>query len=177
HHRDHRRDARREEAVFDSRQRRGFRSAPRRTPLRHLPAPACREGFRGNGRRPVDCAAHRRAPWRQYLGGGRAGSGSGVPLHPSVTFPGREARGDAIISRLMPHRPLSSRFGILSLILLAAAALPAHAQWRALHALEQRGALVSAAALDLDDHNSVIEQLNATSRLTPASLTKLTTAA
>ena len=54
--------------------------------------------------------------------------------------------------------------------------LPAHAQWRALQALEQRGALVSAAAIDLDD-NSVIEQLNATNRLTPASLTKLTTTA
>ncbi|MGH8319432.1 MAG: D-alanyl-D-alanine carboxypeptidase/D-alanyl-D-alanine endopeptidase [Steroidobacteraceae bacterium] len=53
---------------------------------------------------------------------------------------------------------------------------PAHAQWRALQALEQRGALVSASAIDLDD-NSVIEQLNATSRLTPASLTKLTTTA
>jgi len=77
-------------------------------------------------------------------------------------------------------RSLFSRSGILPLILFAAAAatpLPAYAQWHALHALEQRGALVSAAAIDLDDHNSVIEQLNATTRLTPASLTKLTTAA
>ena len=79
----------------------------------------------------------------------------------------------------MPH-PLLSRSGILSLLLCAAAflALPAHAQqWRALQALQQRGALVSAAAIDLDDGNTVIEQLNAASRLTPASLTKLTTAA
>lgn len=68
---------------------------------------------------------------------------------------------------------------IPSLLLAAAAAItvfPAHAQWRALRALEQRGALVTAAAIDLDD-NTVIEQLNETSRLTPASLTKLTTAA
>jgi serine-type D-Ala-D-Ala carboxypeptidase/endopeptidase (penicillin-binding protein 4) len=80
----------------------------------------------------------------------------------------------------MVHRSLPSRSGILSVLLLAAAvlvALPAQAQWRALQALQQRGALVSAAAIDLDDGNTVIEQLNATSRLTPASLTKLTTAA
>jgi D-alanyl-D-alanine carboxypeptidase/D-alanyl-D-alanine-endopeptidase (penicillin-binding protein 4) len=78
----------------------------------------------------------------------------------------------------MTRRPLF-RLPILSLLVSTAAAsavLPAHAQWRALRALEQRGALVSAAAIDLDD-NSVIEQLNATSRLTPASLTKLTTTA
>lgn len=81
----------------------------------------------------------------------------------------------------MLHRSSLSRSGIFSLLLSAAAALaalPAYAQqWHALHALEQRGALVSAAAIDLDDGNDVIEQLNATSRLTPASLTKLTTAA
>jgi serine-type D-Ala-D-Ala carboxypeptidase/endopeptidase (penicillin-binding protein 4) len=78
----------------------------------------------------------------------------------------------------MTRRPLF-RLRILSLLVSTAAAsavLPAHAQWRALQALEQRGALVSAAAIDLDD-NRVIEQLNATSRLTPASLTKLTTTA
>jgi D-alanyl-D-alanine carboxypeptidase/D-alanyl-D-alanine-endopeptidase (penicillin-binding protein 4) len=78
----------------------------------------------------------------------------------------------------MTRRPLF-RLRILSLLVSTAAAsavLPAHAQWRALRALEQRGALVSAAAIDLDD-NSVIEQLNAASRLTPASLTKLTTTA
>ena len=81
----------------------------------------------------------------------------------------------------MLHRSSPSRSGIFSLILSAAAvlaALPSYAQqWHALHALEQRGALVSAAAVDLDDGNDAIGQLNATSRLTPASLTKLTTAA
>lgn len=58
----------------------------------------------------------------------------------------------------------------------AVATLPARAEWRALAALQQQGALVSAAAVDLDNH-AVIEQLNAATRLTPASLTKLTTAA
>lgn len=79
----------------------------------------------------------------------------------------------------MVDRAPFSRSGILSLLLAAAAfaAAPVHAQWRALQALEQRGALVSAAAIDLEDDNSVIEQLDATQRLTPASLTKLATAA
>jgi D-alanyl-D-alanine carboxypeptidase/D-alanyl-D-alanine-endopeptidase (penicillin-binding protein 4) len=80
----------------------------------------------------------------------------------------------------MPHPSSLSRSGILSLLFSAAAflALPAQAQqWHALQSLQQRGALVSAAAIDLDDGNTVIEQLNAASRLTPASLTKLTTAA
>jgi len=80
----------------------------------------------------------------------------------------------------MSHRSSPSRNGILSLLLCAAALLatvPAHAQWHALQALQQRGALVSAAAIDLDDGNTVIEQLNPTNRLTPASLTKLATAA
>ncbi len=80
----------------------------------------------------------------------------------------------------MPYRPSPSRSGIISLLLCATAALaafPAHAQWRALQGLERRGALVSAAAIDLDDGGHVIEQLNPTRRLTPASLTKLATAA
>jgi len=80
----------------------------------------------------------------------------------------------------MPHRSTPSSSAILSLLLCAAAALaalPAHAQWRALQTLESRGALVSAVAVDLDDDDHVIEQLNASQRLTPASLTKLTTAA
>ncbi len=79
----------------------------------------------------------------------------------------------------MPHRATSYSSKILSLLLCAAAALaalPAHAQWRALQALASRGALVTAAAIDLDDGH-VIEQLDASRRLTPASLTKLTTAA
>ena len=80
----------------------------------------------------------------------------------------------------MMHRSLPFHSRILFLLLCAAAAVAApkaHAQWRALQALEQRGALVSAAAVDLDGDNTVIQQLNATTRLTPASLTKLTTAA
>ncbi len=80
----------------------------------------------------------------------------------------------------MVHRTFLCRSGIPSLLFSAAAllaALPAHAQWRALQSLQQRGALVSAAAIDLDDDNTVIEQLDAATRLTPASLTKLTTAA
>jgi D-alanyl-D-alanine carboxypeptidase/D-alanyl-D-alanine-endopeptidase (penicillin-binding protein 4) len=66
---------------------------------------------------------------------------------------------------------------VLLFLAAAFAALPAYAQWHALHTLEQRGALVSAAAIDLDDDNSVIEELDAAQRLTPASLTKLATAA
>jgi D-alanyl-D-alanine carboxypeptidase/D-alanyl-D-alanine-endopeptidase (penicillin-binding protein 4) len=80
----------------------------------------------------------------------------------------------------MVHRSIFFPSGVLSLLISAAtlcAPLPAHAQWRALQSLEQRGAAVSAAAIDLDDDNTVIEQLNAATRLTPASLTKLTTAA
>ena len=72
-----------------------------------------------------------------------------------------------------------SRTGIPGLLLLVTAllaALPAHAQWRALQTLQSRGALISAAAIDLDDGH-VIQELNAAERLTPASLTKLTTAA
>jgi D-alanyl-D-alanine carboxypeptidase/D-alanyl-D-alanine-endopeptidase (penicillin-binding protein 4) len=52
----------------------------------------------------------------------------------------------------------------------------ASADWHALAALQQTGARVSAAAVDLDD-NSVIQQLNGDERLTPASLTKLAVAA
>jgi D-alanyl-D-alanine carboxypeptidase/D-alanyl-D-alanine-endopeptidase (penicillin-binding protein 4) len=50
------------------------------------------------------------------------------------------------------------------------------ADWKALASLERDGALVSASAVDLDS-NTVIQQSNADRRLTPASLTKLTTAA
>ncbi len=84
----------------------------------------------------------------------------------------------------MLHRSSPARTGALARLLspllcavAALTALPAHAQWRALQTLASRGALVSAAAIDLDDDDHVIEQLNAAQRLTPASLTKLTTAA
>jgi D-alanyl-D-alanine carboxypeptidase/D-alanyl-D-alanine-endopeptidase (penicillin-binding protein 4) len=50
------------------------------------------------------------------------------------------------------------------------------ADWRSLTALEHEGARISASAIDLDK-GMVIQQLNASTRLTPASLTKLITAA
>jgi D-alanyl-D-alanine carboxypeptidase/D-alanyl-D-alanine-endopeptidase (penicillin-binding protein 4) len=53
---------------------------------------------------------------------------------------------------------------------------PALADWKALAALEREGARVSAYAVDLTD-NTPIQKLNADSPLTPASLTKLVTAA
>jgi serine-type D-Ala-D-Ala carboxypeptidase/endopeptidase (penicillin-binding protein 4) len=53
------------------------------------------------------------------------------------------------------------------------ASLPIRAEWRELSALERDGARVTAAAIDLAD-NRVISGLNADTRLTPASLTKLT---
>jgi D-alanyl-D-alanine carboxypeptidase/D-alanyl-D-alanine-endopeptidase (penicillin-binding protein 4) len=62
--------------------------------------------------------------------------------------------------------------GSISLILT----LPARADWRSLETLSKSGAVVSAAALDLDS-GAIIQQLNAERRLTPASLTKLTVAA
>jgi len=52
----------------------------------------------------------------------------------------------------------------------------ARADWRALTALERAGAAVSASAVDLQT-GRVIEQLHADAQLTPASLTKLATAA
>jgi D-alanyl-D-alanine carboxypeptidase/D-alanyl-D-alanine-endopeptidase (penicillin-binding protein 4) len=58
------------------------------------------------------------------------------------------------------------------------ACLPASAlaDWKALRALEHAGARVSASAIDLGN-GSVLQNLNADMRLTPASLTKLITAA
>ena len=65
------------------------------------------------------------------------------------------------------------------LLLLAALVLvsvPARAEWRALARLERQGARVSAVAVDLHT-GRILEQLDARQRLTPASLTKLVTAA
>lgn len=63
------------------------------------------------------------------------------------------------------------------LLLLCLLSAPfARAEWQALSALQQQGARVSASAVDLSD-NRVIQQLNADTRLTPASLTKLAVAA
>ncbi len=64
----------------------------------------------------------------------------------------------------------------LILVLMTIASAPLHAHWHALQTLQQSGARVSAAAIDLSD-NSVIQQLNSDVRLTPASLTKLAVAA
>ncbi|HTO57131.1 MAG TPA: D-alanyl-D-alanine carboxypeptidase/D-alanyl-D-alanine-endopeptidase [Pseudomonadales bacterium] len=70
------------------------------------------------------------------------------------------------------------RFARPSVVLVIfALCLPsARADWRALTDLQQSGARVSATAVDLED-GSVIQQLNADVRLTPASLTKLAVAA
>ncbi|HEY4342477.1 MAG TPA: D-alanyl-D-alanine carboxypeptidase/D-alanyl-D-alanine-endopeptidase [Steroidobacteraceae bacterium] len=59
---------------------------------------------------------------------------------------------------------------------VSAASTPEHAQWPALVQLERSGAQVSAAAIDLDN-NHVLDELHASTHLTPASLTKLVTAA
>jgi D-alanyl-D-alanine carboxypeptidase/D-alanyl-D-alanine-endopeptidase (penicillin-binding protein 4) len=60
--------------------------------------------------------------------------------------------------------------------LVAAASDPSRADWRSLVALEREGAQVSASAIDLST-GGTIPGLNAETRLTPASLTKLITAA
>ena len=65
---------------------------------------------------------------------------------------------------------------VLTALTAAATAIPAHAGWPALAELARSGAQVSAAAIDLD-HNLVLDQLHGGTRLTPASLTKLVTAA
>lgn len=71
-------------------------------------------------------------------------------------------------------RFLISAYGLAALLLLAA--VPAHAEWRALARLQRQGALVTALAVDLRT-GRVLEQINPARRLTPASLTKLATAA
>lgn len=75
--------------------------------------------------------------------------------------------------------PAAARRCWAALLLLTAAAATgtsAAAGWSHLAALERSGAAVSAAAVDLEQ-GTVLEQLNAGERLTPASLTKLATAA
>jgi D-alanyl-D-alanine carboxypeptidase/D-alanyl-D-alanine-endopeptidase (penicillin-binding protein 4) len=58
-------------------------------------------------------------------------------------------------------------------LIAALSALPAHADFDELATLERSGARVTAAAIDLGD-GKILAQLNADTRLTPASLTKLT---
>src|SRR5580698_3142202 len=64
---------------------------------------------------------------------------------------------------------------ILGLALIGLAS-NVQAQWRSLAALDHEGARVSASAIDLTN-GTVIESFNGDARLTPASLTKLITAA
>lgn len=59
---------------------------------------------------------------------------------------------------------------------VAAAPIPERPAWPALAQLERTGVQVGAAAIDLDD-NHAIDELHADTHLTPASLTKLVTAA
>jgi D-alanyl-D-alanine carboxypeptidase/D-alanyl-D-alanine-endopeptidase (penicillin-binding protein 4) len=66
--------------------------------------------------------------------------------------------------------------GNTALAAVSAASTPEHAPWAALAQLERTGAQVSAAAIDLDN-NHVLDELHAGTHLTPASLTKLVTAA
>lgn len=75
--------------------------------------------------------------------------------------------------RALRPRSVLARFSGLAALALSCAA---HADWQALRALQNSGAVVTASAVDLDSGN-VLEQLNADRRLTPASLTKLTVAA
>ncbi len=77
-------------------------------------------------------------------------------------------------ARLLRSRPRHA-VGLFAL-LGALLSVTARADWSALVALERDGARVTAAAFDLSN-NTAIQQLNADTRLTPASLTKLTTAA
>lgn len=70
--------------------------------------------------------------------------------------------------------PLSCAAWLLIVALSSAA--PARAGFHALEALERSGALVTASAVDLGN-NAMLDELHGDVRLTPASLTKLTTAA
>ena len=81
--------------------------------------------------------------------------------------------------RLMPCHLLVNARRLVPTVIASLSlmdSLPAHAEFRALETLEKSGARVSAAAVDLAD-DRLIAQLHGAMRLTPASLTKLTTAA
>jgi serine-type D-Ala-D-Ala carboxypeptidase/endopeptidase (penicillin-binding protein 4) len=102
---------------------------------------------------------------------------------PKYVLPETEVSND-VASNTRPFRlddiaPPRAPMLLRALLIGAVAAClseSALADWKALAALERDGALVSASAIDLG-HNTVIERLNADTRLTPASLTKLITAA
>jgi serine-type D-Ala-D-Ala carboxypeptidase/endopeptidase (penicillin-binding protein 4) len=72
--------------------------------------------------------------------------------------------------------PRGCRVSPLLLGIALAAGMPAHADWGQLAALQADGAAVTASAVDLQS-GEVIQQFHADERLTPASLTKLATAA
>jgi len=74
------------------------------------------------------------------------------------------------------RRNLSSARQLGAPLIFLCLSTTAHADWQALHALENGGAVVTAEAVDLDS-GAVLEQLHASDRLTPASLTKLAVAA
>ncbi len=76
----------------------------------------------------------------------------------------------------LPHRAVFRWVALLTLAVAASAGRPARADWPALAALERAGAAVSASAVDLEQ-GTVIQQFHPDERLTPASLTKLVTAA
>jgi D-alanyl-D-alanine carboxypeptidase/D-alanyl-D-alanine-endopeptidase (penicillin-binding protein 4) len=78
-----------------------------------------------------------------------------------------------------PRRRACACFSVKSVVLgitLVCLSEAVRADWKSLTALEHDGARISASAIDLDN-GTLIQQLNASTRLTPASLTKLITAA
>jgi serine-type D-Ala-D-Ala carboxypeptidase/endopeptidase (penicillin-binding protein 4) len=76
----------------------------------------------------------------------------------------------------LPHRAVFRCAALITFAVAASAGRPARADWQALAALERAGAAVSASAIDLEQ-GTVIQQLYPDERLTPASVTKLVTAA
>jgi D-alanyl-D-alanine carboxypeptidase/D-alanyl-D-alanine-endopeptidase (penicillin-binding protein 4) len=79
-------------------------------------------------------------------------------------------------SLLVSFVAVATLLGPAAVAAVSAASTPEHAPWPALAQLERTGAQVSAAAVDLDNSH-VLDELHATTHLTPASLTKLVTAA
>jgi serine-type D-Ala-D-Ala carboxypeptidase/endopeptidase (penicillin-binding protein 4) len=79
------------------------------------------------------------------------------------------------MERILDRSFLALSF-LVSSAAVSAASTPEHAPWPALAQLARAGAQVSAAAVDLDDKH-VLDELHADTHLTPASLTKLVTAA
>lgn len=76
----------------------------------------------------------------------------------------------------LPRRAVFRLMALLTFGVAASAGRPARADWQALAALERTGAAVSASAIDLEQ-GTAIQQFHPDERLTPASLTKLVTAA